>query len=68
MLLTRKIPEATITLEIDESYTGVILLDGKEMFVEPKISALILSMIEQVDSLSERLDAYEKYITGTADA
>ena len=33
MLLTRKIPEATITLEIDESYTGVILLDGKEMFV-----------------------------------
>jgi|TARA_R110000824_G_scaffold2327_2_gene10960 hypothetical protein len=44
------------------------LLDGKEMFVEPKISALILSMIEQVDSLSERLDAYEKYITGTADA
>ena len=68
MLLTRKIPEATITLEIDESYTGVILLDGKEMFVEPKISALILSMIEQVDSLSERLDAYEKYITGTEDA
>ena len=68
MLLTRKIPEATITLEIDESYTGVILLDGKEMFVEPKISALILSMIEQVDSLSERLDVYEKYITGTADA
>jgi hypothetical protein len=68
VLLTRKIPEATITLEIDESYTGVILLDGKEMFVEPKISALILSMIEQVDSLSERLDAYEKYITGTADA
>ena len=66
--MTRKIPEATITLEIDESYTGVILLDGKEMFVEPKISALILSMIEQVDSLSERLDAYEKYITGTADA
>ena len=68
MLLTRKIPEATITLEIDESYTGVIMLDGKEMFVEPKISALILSMIEQVDSLSERLDVYEKYITGTADA
>ena len=68
MLLTRKIPEATITLEIDESYTGVILLDGKEMFVEPKVSALILSMIEQVDSLSERLDVYEKYITGTADA
>ena len=68
MLLTRKIPEATITLEIDESYTGVIMLDGKEMFVEPKVSALILSMIEQVDSLSERLDAYEKYITGTADA
>lgn len=68
MLLTRKIPEATITLEIDESYTGVIMLDGKEMFVEPKVSALILSMIEQVDSLSERLDVYEKYITGTADA
>ena len=68
MLLTRKIPEATIPLEIDESYTGVIMLDGKEMFVEPKVSALILSMIEQVDSLSERLDVYEKYITGTADA
>ena len=68
MLLTRKIPEATITLEIDESYTGIIMLDGKEMFVEPKVSALILSMIEQVDSLSERLDVYEKYITGTADA
>jgi|TARA_R110000796_G_scaffold231972_2_gene350106 hypothetical protein len=44
------------------------MLDGKEMFVEPKVSALILSMIEQVDSLSERLDVYEKYITGTADA
>lgn len=68
MLLTRKIPEATITLEIDESYTGVIMLDGKEMFVEPKVSALILSMVEQVDSLSERLYVYEKYITGTADA
>ena len=54
MLLTRKIPEATITLEIDESYTGVIMLDGKEMFVEPKVSALILSMVEQVNSLSER--------------
>ncbi len=68
MLLTRKIPEATITLEIDESYTGIIMLDGKEMFVEPKVSALILSMVEQVDSLSERLYVYEKYITGTADA
>ena len=68
MLLTRKIPEATITLEIDESYTGVIMLDGKEMFVEPKVSALILSMVEQVGSLSERLYVYEKYITGTADA
>jgi len=68
VLLTRKIPEATITLEIDESYTGVIMLDGKEMFVEPKVSALILSMVEQVDSLSERLYVYEKYITGTADA
>jgi len=68
VLLTRKIPEATITLEIDESYTGIIMLDGKEMFVEPKVSALILSMVEQVDSLSERLYVYEKYITGTADA
>ena len=68
MLLTRKIPEATITLEIDESYTGVIMLDGKEMFVEPKVSALILSMIEQVDMLSEKLDVYEKYMIGTADA
>tara|TARA_R110002012_G_scaffold172279_1_gene337205 strand:+ start:1391 stop:1525 length:135 start_codon:yes stop_codon:yes gene_type:complete len=44
------------------------MLDGQEMYVEPKVSALILSMIEQVDSLSEILDVYEKYVTGTANA
>lgn len=68
MLLTRKIPKATITLEIDDSYTGIVMLDGKETFVEPNVSALILSMVQQVDSLSERLDVYEKYVIGTADA
>ena len=68
MLLTRKVPKATITVEIDDSYTGIIMLDGQEMYVEPKVSALILSMIEQVDSLSEILDVYEKYVTGTANA
>ncbi len=68
MLLTRKIPKATITLEIDDSYTGIVMLDGKETFVEPNVSALILSMVQQVDSLSERLDVYEKYVVGTADA
>jgi|TARA_R110000787_G_scaffold49202_1_gene118194 hypothetical protein len=44
------------------------MLDGKEMFVEPRVSALILSMIEQVDTLNEKLDVYEKYMTGRADA
>jgi|TARA_R110000787_G_scaffold222428_1_gene331038 hypothetical protein len=44
------------------------MLDGKETFVEPNVSALILSMVQQVDSLSERLDVYEKYVVGTADA
>jgi len=68
VLLTRKIPKATITLEIDDSYTGIVMLDGKETFVEPNVSALILSMVQQVDSLSERLDVYEKYVIGTADA
>jgi len=68
VLLTRKVPKATITVEIDDSYTGIIMLDGQEMYVEPKVSALILSMIEQVDSLSEILDVYEKYVTGTANA
>jgi hypothetical protein len=68
VLLTRKIPKATITLEIDDSYTGIVMLDGKETFVEPNVSALILSMVQQVDSLSERLDVYEKYVVGTADA
>jgi|TARA_R110000823_G_scaffold236301_2_gene361991 hypothetical protein len=44
------------------------MLDGKETFVEPKVSALIISMVQQMDSLSERLDVYEKYVTGAADA
>ena len=68
MLLTRKIPKATITLEIDDSCTGIVMLDGKETFVEPKVSALIISMVQQMDSLSERLDVYEKYVRGAADA
>ena len=68
MLLTRKVPKATITLEIDDSHEGVIMLDGQEIYIEPKVSALILSMIKQVDSLSEILDVYENYITGKGNA
>tara|TARA_R110002012_G_scaffold320800_1_gene545640 strand:- start:339 stop:470 length:132 start_codon:yes stop_codon:yes gene_type:complete len=43
-------------------------LDGAEMFVEPKVSALILDMIKEVDVLSEKVDVYENYIMGKADA
>jgi len=44
------------------------VVDGAEMFVEPKVSALILDMIKEVDVLSEKVDVYENYIIGKADA
>jgi hypothetical protein len=68
VLFKRKVPKETSTIEIDTSYSGVIVLDGAEMFVEPKVSALILDMIKEVDVLSEKVDVYENYIMGKADA
>ena len=47
VFLKRKIPKATISIEIDTNYSGIIMLDNKETFVEPKVSELILNMIEQ---------------------
>tara|TARA_Y100000401_G_scaffold33415_1_gene24774 strand:+ start:839 stop:973 length:135 start_codon:yes stop_codon:yes gene_type:complete len=44
------------------------MLDNKEMFVEPKVSELILNMIEHIDELNSKLDIYENNFFGRADA
>jgi|TARA_R100001510_G_C7606868_1_gene171675 intein-encoded DNA endonuclease-like protein len=44
------------------------MLDNKETFVEPKVSELILNMIEHIDELNSKLDIYENNFLGKADA
>ena len=68
VFLKRKIPKATISIEIDTNYYGIIMLDNKETFVEPKVSELILNMIEHIDELNSKLDIYENNFLGKADA
>ena len=68
VFLKRKIPKATISIEIDTNYSGIIMLDNKETFVDPKVSELILNMIEHIDELNSKLDIYENNFLGKADA
>ena len=68
VFLKRKIPKATISIEIDTNYSCIIMLDYKETFVEPKVSELILNMIEHIDELNSKLDIYENNFLGKADA
>ena len=68
VFLKRKIPKATISIEIDDKYSCILILDKEEMFVEPKVSELILNMIEYIDELNSKLDIYENTYLGKADA
>ncbi len=68
MFLKRKIPISTISVEIDDKYSGLLNLDGKEIAIEPEVAQFILNVIKENDYLSEKVEYYEQFITGKADA
>ena len=63
-----KIPKAEFEVDVDVERVAFIKLDGKRYPLDGRVSELVLSMLEEIVVLREKVNCYEEYVGGRGEA